>query len=137
MLRLGGRLVTSAELDRLIAAAGRDPDASYVDTVMIYENAHLVLPPATIVHFGNHSCDPNLWHVDSYELAARRDVRAGEELTLDYGTNSGADGFAMECRCGSAHCRGWVTSDDWRRPELQVRYKDHWTPALQQRIDRS
>jgi len=136
VLRLGGRLVTGAELGQLIAAADRDAEAPYVDTVTIYEDAELVLPPATIVHFGNHSCDPNLWHVGSYELATRRAVRAGEELTLDYGTNSGAHGFAMECRCGSGLCRGRVTSEDWRLPELRARYNDHWTPALQQRVDR-
>ncbi len=136
MLRLGGRLVTSTELDRLIADAECDPSRPFVDSITIYEDAHLVLPPATIVHFGNHSCDPNLWHVKAYEVATRRDVRAGEELTLDYATSSGAEGFAMECRCGSASCRGRVTSEDWQLPELQARYRDHWTPALQQRIDR-
>ena len=136
VLRVGGRLVTSAQLVQLIADADGDPDAPYVDTLTIYEDAHLVLPPGTIAHFGNHSCDPTLWSLGDYELATRRVVRAGEELTLDYGTISGADGFTMECRCGSARCRGRVTSEDWRSPDLQERYEGHWTPALQQRIDR-
>ena len=137
VLRLGGRLVSTAQLVRLIAEADRDPDAPYVDTITIYEDAHLVLPSGTVAHFGNHSCDPNLWHVDAYQIATRRDVRVGEELTLDYGTSSGARGFAVECRCGSALCRGRVTSEDWRLPDLQARYAGHWTPALQQRIDRA
>jgi hypothetical protein len=59
----------------------------------------------------------------------------GDEITLDYATVSGADGFAMECRCGSALCRGRVTSDDWRRPDLRRRYVGHWTPVLRRRID--
>jgi SET domain-containing protein len=135
VVRLGGHVVTSAVLTELIDAADRDPDAPYVDTITVDDDAHLVLPPGTAVHFGNHSCDPNLWHVDPYELAARRPIAAGEEVTLDYATNSGADGFALGCRCGSPRCRGRVTGDDWRRPDLQRRYEGHWTPALQQRID--
>lgn len=135
VLRLGGRLVSSAELAALVAAAGDDPDAPYVDTVTVEEDAHLVLPPGTVAHFANHSCDPTLWHVGPYDVATRRPVGAGDELTLDYGTHSGADGLAMACRCGSAACRGQVAGDDWGRPELQARYEGHWTPALQQRID--
>lgn len=117
------------------SAAIADPALPYVDTITIYADAHLVLPSDTPIHFGNHSCDPTLWHVGPYELATRNDVRAGEEATIDYGTQSGAAGFRMTCTCGSAGCRRVVTSDDWRLPELQGRYAGHWVPALQQRID--
>ncbi|MCU1359158.1 MAG: nuclear protein [Ilumatobacteraceae bacterium] len=134
VLRLGGRLVTSAELDDLFAAAEHDPDPVYIDTFTIYEDAHVVLPPGTTAHFGNHSCDPSLWHSGPYEFVTRRDVSAGDELTLDYGTISGADGFMMECACGARMCRGRITSDHWRLPQLQQRYDGHWAPALQQRI---
>lgn len=92
--------------------------------------------PNTPIHFGNHSCDPTLWHLGPYELSTRRDVIAGEEATLDYGTASGADGFRMACRCGAAACRGEVSSADWMRVELHKRYCGHWVPALQERIDR-
>ncbi|CAN5296515.1 SET domain-containing protein-lysine N-methyltransferase [soil metagenome] len=135
VVRLGGRLVPSAELVELLARADAEPDGPYVDTITIYEDAHLVLPPGTVIHYANHSCDPNLCHAGPYELAARRPIRPGEELTVDYGTNSGADGFEMTCRCGSAACRGTITSEDWRRPDLQARYGDHWTPALRSRMD--
>jgi SET domain-containing protein len=137
VMRLGGHLVSSAALATLIADADRDAAAAYVDTITIDEDAHLVLPSGSVAHYGNHSCDPTIWHVSPYELATRRPVRHGEELTIDYATNSGADGFTMACECRSPICRGRVTSDDWRRPDLQARYRGHWTPALQQRIDRS
>lgn len=136
VIRLGGRLVSSAELHGLIRRADADPDVPYVDTVTVHDDAHLVLPPNTPIHFGNHSCDPTLWHVGPYEVATRRDVTAGEEATIDYGTVSGAEGFRMVCRCGAAACRAEVTSADWRRVELQERYRGHWVPALQERIDR-
>src|SRR3954469_1837039 len=135
VLRLGGHLVTTAELEALIAeanAAGR-----YVDTITVHEERHLVLPDSTIVHFAHHSCAPNLWHDGALDVRARRDVRAGEELTIDYGTNSGAPGFAMDCTCGAPECRGRITSDDWRITDLQRRYDGHWVPALARRIDES
>jgi SET domain-containing protein len=131
VIRLGGRLVATAELERLIRES-----AAYVDTLTVVEDTHLVLPPGTMVHFGNHSCDPNLWHVGSYEIATRRRVEVGEELTIDYATNTGAPNFSMRCSCGALGCRRVIRSDDWRLPELQNAYAGHWVPALEERIRR-
>jgi len=60
----------------------------------------------------NHSCDPNTW-LDGLNTYARRDVRRGEELTIDYATFC-IDNAAFECSCGSALCRGKVTGHDWK-----------------------
>jgi SET domain-containing protein len=134
VIRLAGRLVSSRELAGILVRAEADPDAAYVDTITVDENRHLVFPTGSVVHFGNHSCDPNTWHVGPYEIATRRDIRRGQELTIDYATSSGAGAFSMECRCGAHLCRGEVSSEDWRRPELQDRYRGHWVPALEERI---
>src|ERR1700734_3274306 len=134
VIRLAGCLVSTDELEQLIGEANADPSLAYVDTLTVYENAHLVLPSGSAVHFGNHSCDPNLWHVGPYEIATRRPVAAGEELTIDYGTQSGAGGFSMTCDCGSPQCRRVISSNDWRLPYLQERYRNHWVPALEERI---
>jgi hypothetical protein len=132
--RLGGRLVTGRELQQIFSDAARQPGHPYVDTITAGEDLHLVLPPGQPSHYGNHSCDPNLWWTDAYTLAARRRVEAGEEVTSDYGTSTGSAAFAMACSCGSSLCRGVVTGDDWRLPELRARYGDHWVPALLARI---
>ena len=134
VLRLSGRLVSTDELVRLIKIAMTDPSHIYMDTLTVHEGEHLVLPPGTLIHFGNHSCDPNMWHVGPYEISTRRAVEVGEELTIDYGTQSGAPGFSMACSCGSPLCRGFVSSNDWRLPTLQARYRHHWVPALESRI---
>jgi 8-oxo-dGTP pyrophosphatase MutT (NUDIX family) len=131
--RLGGRLVDTAVMGELVAAATAGLSA-YVDTITVLDDLHLVLPPRRPVGYGNHSCDPALWHTDAFTLAARRDVAAGDELTVDYATQTAEAGFEMACRCGSALCRGRVTGADWRRPELQERYGEHWVPALLDRI---
>jgi uncharacterized protein len=107
VVRLGGRLVPSAVLDELLAAATDDPDAGFVDTVHVTEDVHLVLPPGTKAHYGNHSCDPNLGFDGPFVIRALRDVQTGEELTVDYATCSGP-GLVLDCRCGAAACRGRV-----------------------------
>jgi uncharacterized protein len=132
--RLGGCLVSSAALRELFTAAARDPGHPYIDTITVDADLHLVLPPRPPNGYGNHSCDPNLWWITAYELAARRDIAAGEELTNDYATSSGEPDFVMACSCGCRQCRHVVTGDDWRRTELQERYERHWVPALQARI---
>ncbi len=71
----------------------------------------------------------------AFALSARRDIAAGEEVTVDYATQTAEPDFVLDCRCGSALCRGTVTGDDWRRRELQERYGEHWVPALRLLID--
>lgn len=133
--RLGGRLVTWPQLRALLDAAAREPGHPYVDTITVTGTLHLVVPPGSPNGKGNHSCDPNLWWVDAYTLAARRDIAAGDELTNDYATSTADPAFTMPCRCGTPHCRGTVTGDDWQLPTLRARYGPHWVPALLARID--
>ncbi|MGD0429324.1 MAG: SET domain-containing protein-lysine N-methyltransferase [Candidatus Acidiferrales bacterium] len=54
--------------------------------------------------FINHSCDPNLSMRrirGQMFLYSFRKIRAGEELTVDYGFRC-----SCPCRCGSSNCRG-------------------------------
>lgn len=135
--RLGGRLVTGRELRQIFAEAAQRPSHRYVDTITVGEDLHLVLPAGQPSHYGNHSCEPNLWWADAYTLVARRTIGAGEEVTSDYATSTGVAGFAMDCACGSSLCRGVITGKDWRRADLQDRYGDHWIPLLLARIRQS
>jgi uncharacterized protein len=132
--RLGGRLVTGAALRELFTAAASDPRHPYIDTITVGADLHLVLPPRRPNGYGNHSCDPNLWWVSAYDLAARTDIATGEELTSDYATSSGEPDFVLACACGRQQCRGVVTGADWRLTELRERYEGHWVPALEARI---
>jgi len=132
--RLGGRLVSDGELGRLIAEAERDPDGAYVDSITVEDSTNLLIPPGQPIHFGNHSCDPNLWHVDPFTLAARRDISAGEELTIDYATQTVNPQVRLDCCCASSLCRGTLTGEDWQHGELRERYGEHWVPAVLQKI---
>jgi uncharacterized protein len=127
--RLGGSIVSTEALHELLSASNR-----YVDTVSLFQNQHLVLPQGTSQHFGNHSCEPNLWWVDPLSLTTRSPVAAETELTVDYGTLTAEADFEMICRCGAPTCRGVVTGRDWTRKDLQARYGEHWVPILLDRI---
>lgn len=57
----------------------------------------------------NHSCDPNLTSriVKGHILyMSRRDIRPGEELTIDYHFDRKVE--RVVCRCGSRKCRGTI-----------------------------
>ena len=87
-------------------------------------------------YFINHSCDPNTWMEDAFTIVAKRDVEVGEELTIDYALWEADENYVSrwECKCGSSMCRKRVTGNDWRLPELQERYKGHFTPLINKRI---
>lgn len=89
-----------------------------------------------ITDFMNHSCNPNVWHEDEVTLTARRDIKPNEELTLDYALDEADEDFVKpwECICGSPLCRKRITGKDWRIPELQKRYRGHFTPLINKRI---
>ena len=86
----------------------------------------------------NHSCDSNLWMADEVTLVARRDVAAGEELTVDYALFTAQPGWKLDrpCRCGASDCRREVTGSDWRLARVQERYYPHFSPFINRRIDR-
>ena len=83
--------------------------------------------------FSNHSCDPNLGVLGQIVFVAMRDIASGEELTHDWAMTDDDEG-AIDCRCGSARCRGRVTGQDWRRPELQERYRGYFSSYLARKM---
>ena len=94
------------------------------------------VPEIDAVAYINHSCDPAcvFTPVDGTLLVtARRDICAGDQLTVDYGTCDADSAHSWaECACGAARCRRIVRPDDWL--ELAAAYGDHFTPVLAKRL---
>ncbi len=77
----------------------------------------------------NHSCEANAYVRERadrrHEIAARRAITAGEEITNDYSMNSSGEG-TWPCRCGAASCRGEIDIDffalpvDFQREQLPL-----------------
>ena len=135
LMEFGGQLVTQAEAD----------DGPYrVRSVWnVAEDRYLALPETdtapSLDENLNHSCDANAWLADEVTLVARRDIEAGEEITMDQGTwNFDETEYtvdAEDCTCGSSICRVRLTENDWQLPAVQARYKGHFHPYVQAMID--
>jgi uncharacterized protein len=72
--------------------------------------------------FMNHSCQPNCVIMGRTKVVALRRIEPGEEVTFDYSTNVGWDGFSMKCKCGTRECRKVVRSYGFLADELKGRY---------------
>lgn len=60
-------------------------------------------------HYINHSCEPNAYMRITYGhvlFFARRDISAGEEITIDYEQTLLPD--SKRCYCGAKTCRGKI-----------------------------
>lgn len=124
----GGRCITRDELELLGESQQRR--SIQIDDTLFLAGA-LEPEPADFV---NHSCDPNCGMSGSVLVVALRDIAVGDQLTYDYAMSDGSDYDEFECSCGSALCRGKVTGHDWMLPELQLRYRGHFSPYLGRRI---
>lgn len=89
--------------------------------------------------FTNHSCHPNagFGKQSSIILSARLPIRLGDEITFDYAMCETDERLwePMECQCGAAECRGLITANDWKRPDLWERYHGFWAPHVHRLVD--
>lgn len=130
VVRIGGTVMTEEEFRAYIATASR------YNAVQIGEGMHLIDIPTSPGGM-NHSCDANLWMRDEVTVVARRDIAAGEELTQDYALYTTSPTWSMKpCLCGTPVCRKEITGNDWHLPDVQERYRDHFSPFLNERIRR-
>lgn len=105
-------------------------------SIQVEEDLYLVSTYPSPGDKFNHSCDPNAWIEGHIAIVARRDIAVGEHICFDYATCDGSPYDEFTCLCGAENCRGKITGDDWRNPDLQTRYAGHFMPYLQRRIDK-
>lgn len=127
-----GNIITGAELEQATAAAG--DLALQIDDDFYIAPLHADEAEAMSV-FINHSCDPNVGFRGQVVYVALRDIRAGEELCHDYAMER-SDDYSLDCHCGSPLCRGKVSGDDWKLPELQQRYGDYFSIYIRNKFKR-
>lgn len=127
----GGHIVSKEFLnEKVTAALGpaelQIDDQLFISPVMTDEREDSMI-------YSNHSCEANLGIRGEITFVALRDIKAGEELTHDWAMTDNDDS-SLQCRCGAANCRGTVTGQDWRRPELQEKYAGYFSAYLARRI---
>ena len=83
--------------------------------------------------YNNHSCDPNCGLHGEITFIAIRDIKAGEELTVDYAFIDNED-YEFVCGCGSENCRGKITGYDWKIKEIQEKYYPYFAKYLKEKM---
>lgn len=84
--------------------------------------------------YNNHSCNPNCGMHGEITFVAIKDIKAGEELTIDYAFIDNED-YSFECHCGSLTCRHIITGFDWKIKALQEKYYPYFAQYLKDKID--
>lgn len=125
----GGEVLDGTALDQI-------PEEYRRRSVQVEEDLYLVPTRFGPADYFNHCCDPNAGMNGQIVLVAMRDIEPGEEVCYDYAMTDGTPYDEFECACGTPHCRGRVTGDDWCNPELWERYRGYFAPYLQRRIER-
>ena len=132
VVMFGGIVITAAEFEELPVSMQHFPFQVADD---------LFLGPRDESDIGmgeriNHSCAPSVGFSGAIALVALRDIAKGEPITLDYATcvASDDDAFRMECRCGASNCRGTITGQDWKIPDVQERLFRHFQPFIQTKV---
>ncbi len=125
-----GHIVTADELSQIAAKVGdyalQIHDHFYLSPISEEETERLTI-------FINHSCDPNVGFDGQITYVAMRDIEPGEELCHDYAMER-TDNDSLDCRCCSKLCRGKITGEDWKNPELQERYGTYFSSYILSKI---
>jgi hypothetical protein len=125
----GGRIITRANLDRL-------PGDRHRLALQVEEGLYLLSIREGPEDWINHSCNPNAGLLGQTVLVAMRKIDPGEEVCFDYAMTDGSPYDEFNCRCGESCCRGLVTGEDWKRPELRLKYDGYFSPYLARRINK-
>jgi uncharacterized protein len=104
---MGGEIITYREAQRRVRQQPHN-----VLFMVEFDNEDIALDASINVNelrHINHSCDPNTFMRRAYrkvEFYTLRKVKAGEELTCDYGETH--HNGTLPCRCGAKNCRGFI-----------------------------
>lgn len=63
------------------------------------------IDPKWPFNYINHSCNPNAGIEGKVRCRAMRDIRKGEEITMDYATTEATPHWEMKCHCKQPNCR--------------------------------
>ena len=88
------------------------------------------------VGYLNHGCDPNVF-LDSSCLCVRalRDIRAGEEVTINYAATEYEMHDSFPCDCGSPACLRTIRGFKFLTRDQQLALKPYLAPYLLRRLD--
>lgn len=68
------------------------------------------IEPIEYGRYTNHSCSPSAGIRGKTTIVALHNLKAGNEVTIDYSTIEGDERWKMKCRCGEKNCRKIIRS---------------------------
>ena len=101
---LGGEVITLREARKRAAKTRRVAMVEFGDGRALDASVN-----SNQLRYINHSCNPNTYMRVAYgkvEFYSLKTIRAGEELTCNYGPTH-HDG-KLQCRCGAPGCKGFL-----------------------------
>ena len=90
-------------------------------SVQIGPGTHL--EPEEPTNLINHSCEPNCGIKGRTNVQSMREIRKGEELTIDYAMVEDNLWGGIACLCGTSFCRGNISGFDRLPSSFRKRYK--------------
>jgi SET domain-containing protein len=88
----------------------------------------------------NHSCESNAGLKTDRQLVAVRDIKKGEEITIDYSIidieaiTEGRTRLSMICKCGSKNCRKIIRRYDKLPKKVQERLKPYVSSYIKKKF---
>lgn len=96
------------------------------DNAFRFSKDEYISPQGEIGDFLNHSCAPNSGIIkmgNKLLLVAVRNIKRGEEITMDYSTIIAEDDiWEMNCHCGEKNCRSIIRNFGALNKELKEKY---------------
>lgn len=139
LLVIGGYIMKASEEENL-------PGTLSDNGIQVAENLSLAISKKEElggINFFNHSCDPNVGIKGQIFLVAMKNIKKGEEATFDYAMtlyrSKNTKPYSLigeKCLCGKKNCRGVVTDNDWKKKDLQKKYKGYFQYYIQEKIDK-
>ena len=136
----GGRVVNEAKIREMTTQGilhgshqQVGPDAFLVGLTPEEEDQNLV--------WYNHSCDPNAIvligeGIPVSVLIVKRDIKEGEEITVDYSVSHTSNTHRFLCHCGGSNCRVIIQPHyDFADREFQEQHKGEFPDYIQRYID--
>ena len=78
--------------------------------------------PDGFANFLNHSCEPSCGIKGRVKVVALRDIKKGEEITIDYSITEIDKLWYMNCNCGSKNCRKVIRSIQFLPKKIYNKY---------------
>ena len=76
-----------------------------------------------------HSCDPNSW-LDGLNIVAKKRIKKGDEIFIEYATFFTEDNKDFQCRCQSENCRRIIKGSDYLKKFIGDKYINHMSEVV-------